>query len=758
MNSTRLIPGCLSAALLTMGVAITAHATVPESVTASDHDGNAPERMLDGDLSTRWSANGDGAYAIFDMGNSQTFSGVRAAFHKGNERKTSFSLEASVDGSTWTPVLDKVTSAGISLTHQRFDFKPLKARYFKYVGHGNTSNTWNSVLEFEPVNCAKDACSDAEVVTADMIEAAKVAETMEKNEGPATTLDQWKITLPTTYENFYGSGSETSAAEIQPLGCSVDQSSLSNETSNEYFKVTDKGWNFRVPLEGGATTPNATYIRTELRELYNWEPCNDTSKANWSYGGTHTMAATLMLNEIPAAPKKKDGVSADRPKVVLGQIHAHDINAATVKLLWEGADKPIRVILNKSIEKSAFSVSLGKIADPYKPWTYIITMTDDGIELAAGGVKKVLTFGKEMDNVWKDQTFYFKAGLYPQIHPESGGAFDVTYSKVSIDHKKRDGDFGTHVALSCDPMVFDCTCLETNPQCTWWPVPLPQTYAPAKPQPNLPPGRNFDLSGWYLSMPMDHDVNGKPDDVFPPYLVQGFEQPELFYTGDDGGLVIKSFIKGVRTSKNTSYVRTELREMLRRGDQSIALQGVNKNNWVFSSAPEADLEAAGGVDGILKATLKVDHVTTTGEPGQVGRVIIGQIHANDDEPIRLYYRKLPNHSKGSVYFAHENRNEGSDIYYNLVGDRSGAASDPVDGIALGEKFSYEIEVIGNFMFVTLQREGKDDVVEMVDMSESGYDVGGQYMYFKAGVYNQNNSGDPEDFVQATFYKLEKSHD
>jgi poly(beta-D-mannuronate) lyase len=31
------------------------------------------------------------------------------------------------------------------------------------------------------------------------------------------------------------------------------------------------------------------------------------------------------------------------------------------------------------------------------------------------------------------------------------------------------------------------------------------------------------------------------------------------------------------------------------------------------------------------------------------------------------------------------------------------------------------------------------------------------MYFKAGVYNQNRSGDPEDYVQATFYELENNH-
>ena len=61
------------------------------------------------------------------------------------------------------------------------------------------------------------------------------------------------------------------------------------------------------------------------------------------------------------------------------------------------------------------------------------------------------------------------------------------------------------------------------------------------------------------------------------------------------------------------------------------------------------------------------------------------------------------------------------------------------------------------MWVTITREGKDDVEQYVDMSNSGYDQGGQYMYFKAGVYNQNNTGAGIDFVQATFYSLSKTH-
>ncbi len=118
-------------------------------------------------------------------------------------------------------------------------------------------------------------------------------------------------------------------------------------------------------------------------------------------------------------------------------------------------------------------------------------------------------------------------------------------------------------------------------------------------------------------------------------------------------MVFRCPIGGVTTSSNTRYTRVELREMLRRGDTSISTKGVNKNNWVFSSAPVSDQVDAGGIDGNLKATLAVNQVTTSGDYSQVGRVIIGQIHANDDEPIRLYYRKLHENSRGAVYLAHE---------------------------------------------------------------------------------------------------------
>lgn len=272
------------------------------------------------------------------------------------------------------------------------------------------------------------------------------------------------------------------------------------------------------------------------------------------------------------------------------------------------------------------------------------------------------------------------------------------------------------------------------------------------------PSENFNLSTWNLSIPVEDD-DGDATTIKVAELNKDYEDNEYFFTANDGAMVFKCPIKGAKTSSNTSFTRTELREMLRGTDTNINTQGVNENNWVFDNTSIDTQLDAGGVNGNMKATLKVDHVTTTGNSSQQGRVIIGQIHAPSNEPIRLYYRKLADHDKGSIYFAHEPAEGfGDEIYVNMIGDKSSGASNPQDGIALGEVFSYEINVEDSLLTVTIRRDGKADVVEEVNMSKSGYGQDSMYQYFKAGVYNQNNTGDDDDYVQASFYSLEKSHD
>lgn len=271
------------------------------------------------------------------------------------------------------------------------------------------------------------------------------------------------------------------------------------------------------------------------------------------------------------------------------------------------------------------------------------------------------------------------------------------------------------------------------------------------------PSENFDLSTWNLSIP-ENNGNGIATTITVSELNNKYQNNKYFYTSDDGGIVFKCPVDGFKTSANTSYTRVELREMLRGTNTSISTKGVNKNNWVFGIAPSADLNAAAGFDGEMNATLAINNVTTTGNSSHVGRLVIGQIHANDDEPVRIYYRKLKDNALGSIYFAHEPTDgNGSEQWYELIGSRSSSASNPTDGIALNEKFTYSIKVVGDNLTITISRDGKDDVSKTVDMVNSGYNVGGQYMYFKAGVYHLNNSGDATDFAQATFYNLDKSH-
>ena len=266
--------------------------------------------------------------------------------------------------------------------------------------------------------------------------------------------------------------------------------------------------------------------------------------------------------------------------------------------------------------------------------------------------------------------------------------------------------------------------------------------------PSLPPGGNFDLSYWKLTRP-----NGTERDE--DALINGYSKEGEFYTDSETGAMVFWCPNDGSTTANTSFSRTELREMIRRGDTSISTQGINKNNWVFSSSTMENQEAAGGVDGVMTATLTVDHVSlTSDEFRKVGRTIVGQIHASDDEPCRLYYRKLPGHERGSIYFAHE-PTTGSEQWYNMIGSRDDNQPDPADGIALGEKFSYEIRVVGNLLTVTVSREGKPDVIQEVDMTDSGF--ADDWMYYRAGNYNQNNAGDDDEFAQVSFFALDVQH-
>lgn len=281
-------------------------------------------------------------------------------------------------------------------------------------------------------------------------------------------------------------------------------------------------------------------------------------------------------------------------------------------------------------------------------------------------------------------------------------------------------------------------------------------------QSSLAPSGNFDLLDWKLDLPItaSGEFSGDNLTIGEVDMSMGYTNPDYFFTAADGGMVFRSPSQGATTSANTRYARTELREMLRRGDRSISTRGAgdrpNKNNWAFSSAPASALTDAGGIDGDLTVTLAVNEVTTTGENFQIGRVIIGQIHAESDEPIRLYYRKLPDNRRGVIYAAHE-ISGGDDINYDIIGSRANDAENPEDGILLGEAFTYNISAVGNSLDVTITKANGDSFSQNIDMTNSGYDVENDFMYFKVGVYHVNDMADAGEFAQITVYELENKH-
>jgi poly(beta-D-mannuronate) lyase len=288
--------------------------------------------------------------------------------------------------------------------------------------------------------------------------------------------------------------------------------------------------------------------------------------------------------------------------------------------------------------------------------------------------------------------------------------------------------------------------------------------------PSVAPSSNFDLEDWYLSIPVAN--GGKATSIKENTLASGYED-DYFFTGDDGGMVFIATIDGAKTSSSTKFTRTELREMLRRGNSSIDTES-RENNWAFSSIPSKYEFDFGGIDGELKATLAVNRVTKTSKNNeQVGRIVVGQIHAKTNEPIRLYYHKLPNNKNGAIYFAHETSkaNGGKETWYNLLGGMVKSTgeldkiSNPSDGIALDEHFSYNITVKGNNMDVTISQNGKQLATKRVNMSGSGYNDENNYMFFKAGIYLQDCDdeektcdSDKDDYAKATFYELSNKHD
>ncbi|MGN8038548.1 chondroitinase-B domain-containing protein [Chitinophaga sp. 22321] len=120
---------------------------VCQPVIASADDGNVPANVLDGNLNTRWSANGNGQWIQFCLDDTLAVSGVQIAFLNGNTRTSTFDVLVGNDTLHWTTAATGKVSSGTSLNLETFSFPAKTGRLVRIVGHGNSVNTWNSYTE-----------------------------------------------------------------------------------------------------------------------------------------------------------------------------------------------------------------------------------------------------------------------------------------------------------------------------------------------------------------------------------------------------------------------------------------------------------------------------------------------------------------------------------------------------------------------------------------------------------------------------------
>lgn len=120
------------------------------SVSASSEQtpDNVKENVLDGDLGTRWSAEGIGEYLTFDLGELYTIEVVKIAVYNGTERYTYFDIATSEDGNNFTNQLEDLTNSMTTNELEDYKFKA-DAQFVRIIGNGNSTSEWNSITEVE---------------------------------------------------------------------------------------------------------------------------------------------------------------------------------------------------------------------------------------------------------------------------------------------------------------------------------------------------------------------------------------------------------------------------------------------------------------------------------------------------------------------------------------------------------------------------------------------------------------------------------
>jgi len=256
---------------------------------------------------------------------------------------------------------------------------------------------------------------------------------------------------------------------------------------------------------------------------------------------------------------------------------------------------------------------------------------------------------------------------------------------------------------------------------------------------------DIDFSNWKLTLPIDENNNGSPDEYQPDVLKNlGYQTlesilPYMYDDIEDSSIVFYTF-PDVSTT-NSSYSRTELRELINLSNA--------RDNWTLL------------VGGEMVGRLKVESVSENQESDDVyHKIIVMQIHgiiseedmdlhgfsSNNGPPlIKIYWKDgyvwchkkslIDESTEGNALLETSN-NTWTDIKVNL-------------GYAGFEVFDFRITATEARLEVQLNQD-TPFVYEDISLDKWPYEN-----YFKAGNYLTSTNSDAFSYVK--YYELSISH-
>lgn len=219
----------------------------------------------------------------------------------------------------------------------------------------------------------------------------------------------------------------------------------------------------------------------------------------------------------------------------------------------------------------------------------------------------------------------------------------------------------------------------------------------------------INLSTWNLSTPL----GSQAVTIDTPQLVGGYK--DKHFNCSEEAISFWAPVTG-STTENAKYPRTELRETSADG----ALL-----NWECNSAHH-----------FLRAALAVHQVPAS------GKIVIGQIHCKgSNEPLlKLEYQYKSAPKSGSIV-----------VKLRRAPDAEIEVITIAQGVELDKRFNYSIHLTpaGTLSINTCDQKWE------VKLDEQWQ---GKPLYFKAGVYTQDNTGSNKDGGKASFYELSIAHE